>query len=133
MGLKSLIIKASRMDLTSGLFEKMLTEEDIEKAKKGIKDDVGEGENKIIKEYSFNEFGEITIRETFHSFKSERNPSNPRKPLPVLYPQKINTRTYTSQGKLKLKHIEEYSLGFKIEETRISFNPAGRRIGKIEY
>ena len=134
MGLGDLIIAASRIDLTAGLFGRKLSKKDMERAKRG---DFRERRRILGGKFS-REFlekdGELIVVETSSSHRKTRDHSYGwRIPHKGYYPDKKTTSVYDAEGKLKERTTGYFSGAHDWEgHVRVTFNPHGRIIGQIQ-
>ena len=126
-----LIKKASRIDLTTGLFERNLSEQD--RARAEIEGTISPENPKSDSEFTrryFKRGGHLVVEDTHSSWKYTGDFFDYING--TFYPRKIVTSVYDASGKLKergVRHLKDY--GTKLSKSFVvKFNPPGSIIGK---
>lgn len=134
-----LIKKANRMDLTTGLVGRTLSEEDVLKALRGHKDPPKTSfrGSKIDREYRMTSQGKPWVTETTSPLKTTLNVSYKGiSPHTESYRDAIVISIYTPEGKLEERRVDKFDedgrLAFSATTT---FNRPGSRFGerKVNY
>lgn len=124
ISIRESIEKASRMDLTTGLFGRTLSEEDMRKARENFKEDVMESEFlgiKICREYSVRGDEFVVDRVTYVWTTTEDSSRGLASSHTGYYHSKRVTSRYNGEGNLKEREIHG--------KARVTFNPPGSIIG----
>jgi hypothetical protein len=121
-------------DTIKRILGRQLSQEDIEKAKKGFK----QSSNRLSKEYSIDKdvnSGEenIVIRTDNKTFMVTPDVSYGMKnPHMGYYDWKNKTEIYTMEGLLKEKSVNKGNFSQPLFGYSMTFNPAGKILGKIQ-
>jgi len=127
MGLSSLIEKASRMNLTTGLFGRNLSEEEMERSKSCVVIKVRENSNVRTRKTYFVVGEEFVVEKLQYSKTYARDSTDHGETNPKYVKERTITSIYNKDGKLRERSIKDSaSLG---KDITVKFNPPGRIIG----
>ena len=134
--LTDLIRKANRIDLTTGLFERTLSEQDMERVRVGV--EMGEpveieesltSDSKFKRKYS-KSGDNFVVEGTLYSWRQTRDVSGIHRDF---YPDRRVTSVYDASGKLKERKVRGMYGDHETDWSNffvVIFNPPGRIIGQ---
>lgn len=133
---KDLVKKADSIDLTSGLFHRLLSEEELKKARATVTYESSEDIDRYPDREYFEDNRGLILRETFNSLKTRRiakgKMPNKASATRIGYDcDKVVTSIYDDAGRLKQRNIFYQGDCHCPEDSyEITFNPPGRIFGK---